>query len=57
LFDDNCEGCRCQALAAGAPDPVCRATHVECFVAPCRGKRALCRTGQCSAFDQANGAM
>ena len=49
LYSNNCEGCACDALAAGAPDPVCNGMMVSCFLDPCDGKTAHCSSGTCIA--------
>lgn len=41
-FSNYCDGCSCQALSDGQPDPLCAGTPVECFADPCMGKTAVC---------------
>jgi len=49
--DDTCGSCRCLALARTAEAPRCTAQTVQCFVQPCRGKRASCRDQRCVVTD------
>jgi len=49
LYSDDCGGCTCVPLHAGAPDPACNGTKVSCFVDPCEGKSAACVSGACAA--------
>ena len=46
-FSNYCDGCACDALAAGENDPVCSGHVVQCLVDPCGGKKAICKAGQC----------
>lgn len=55
LFDNYCDGCACQALPVGAPDPVCTGTQVQCFAQPCAGKTATCQAGTCVVSDGTSG--
>jgi hypothetical protein len=48
LFSDYCTGCDCRALPPGAPDPTCPGPGVQCFVNPCMGKIAVCKSGACA---------
>jgi hypothetical protein len=57
LMDDYCGSCRCLSLMHGTPPPACSGARVQCFVAPCRGKRAGCRNHTCTATDSGSGGM
>ena len=56
-IDDMCGMCRCLALAKGSPRPACQEPKVQCVMAPCRGKRAVCKSGTCAILDASSGAM
>lgn len=47
VVDNYCDGCSCDAQAAGAPAPVCGGTIVNCFAQPCMNKVARCDAGVC----------
>jgi hypothetical protein len=47
VVSDYCEGCACRALASSEADPTCKGTLVQCFVDPCQGQRAVCKSGAC----------
>jgi len=49
IVDDMCGGCRCVALAASDVAAKCPTAPVQCFVAPCLGRHAVCRLGECRA--------
>lgn len=55
--DDMCGMCRCLALAKGSPRPACQEAKVQCIMAPCRGKRPVCKAGNCALIDASSGAM
>lgn len=55
LFDNYCDGCACNALSATSPDPVCTGSTVACFVQPCMGKTAVCKSGVCQVADATAG--
>jgi hypothetical protein len=57
LVDDYCGSCRCLALVHGAQPPACTGARVQCFIAPCRGKRAVCQSHTCRATDRGGGEM
>ncbi|MET0386645.1 MAG: hypothetical protein ABW321_11830 [Polyangiales bacterium] len=48
LYDDMCGSCRCLAFRTDEQPPECTQNKVECVVAPCRNKRAMCVTGKCT---------
>ncbi len=50
LYDDYCGGCNCRAVPANiAVDPACgQSGMVQCLVAPCANKQAVCASGHCS---------
>jgi hypothetical protein len=45
---DRCAVCACAPLPRDAVMPKCSGKGVACFVDSCRGKRAVCRKGQCA---------
>jgi len=50
-FSNYCGGCACQALPAGATDPVCPGKIVSCLVDPCKFKALQCVSGACVLGD------
>jgi hypothetical protein len=57
LADDYCGSCRCLSLSHGTQPPSCSGARVQCFVAPCRGKRAACQNHTCTSIDGGGGGM
>lgn len=57
LADDYCGSCRCLSLMHGAQPPACTGARVQCLVAPCRGKRAVCQNHTCMALDSGAAGM
>ena len=49
LMDDYCTGCDCRALGPKGTLAACSGSGVQCLVAPCANKVALCKEGQCVA--------
>jgi hypothetical protein len=47
-FSDYCTGCDCRALGSSDKDPTCSGPGVRCLADPCRGKKAVCKNGQCT---------
>jgi hypothetical protein len=43
-FSNYCDGCSCQALFNGTPEPLCAGTTVSCFADPCMNVAAYCDT-------------
>jgi len=56
-FDDMCGACRCLPLSKGAAPPACQEAKVQCVMAPCRGKRAVCKSGTCGLLDASSDSM
>jgi hypothetical protein len=46
-FSNYCDGCACEALAAGEKEPACDGKIVACFADPCANQAATCKAGQC----------
>ncbi len=46
-FSNYCDGCSCEALAAGEAEPICAGTTVACFADPCMSSEARCVSGSC----------
>jgi hypothetical protein len=55
--DDMCGMCRCLALTKGSAKPACQEAQVQCVMAPCRGKRPVCKAGSCAILDASSGEM
>jgi hypothetical protein len=49
VVSDYCGGCNCRALAPGQKLPACSGAEVQCLIAPCDGKAAVCQSGKCVA--------
>ncbi|MFO0724237.1 MAG: hypothetical protein U1E65_10670 [Myxococcota bacterium] len=48
-----CHGCACLALGASDEAPACDEPPVNCLVAPCQGRKAICKEGVCAVIGSA----